>query len=511
MEELLMILISSVLVCVPLYYYIFKIRVNGTKIERLDQHKLPPGSTGWPIIGETLEYLRTGKKGVPEKFIADRRNKYKNSSSSSSSANCKVFKTSLLFEDMAVLCTAAGNKFLFSNEKKLVKSWWPPHLDKLIFADSAPDEKAKSFITEESTQFRNTMSPYLKPACLQKYVGTMDVFTKKHLDMYWEDGKDDDQVIKAHPLAKRYAVTMACRLMLDTEDQQVFTKLENLTKDLSSGFTSLPIDLPGTQFNRAIRGSRQLREEIKNIVTQRRIHLSTRKVDENVDGLDILSSLIMDTSSDGQGLSDSEIASKLYGVIVSGYDTFSSTLAAMVMCLAELPHVYDAVLKEQRQIAESKAAGELLNWADIQKMKYSWSVACEVMRLLPPNSGTFREAISDFVYEGYLIPKGMKLNWSVHSTHKNPEYFPDPEKFDPSRFEGQGPPPYSFVPFGGGPRMCPGKEYARLKMLVFMHNVVTRYRWEKVFPDEKFVWHPALIPTKGLPIRVFPHNKSESN
>ncbi|KAH0977457.1 hypothetical protein GBA52_027176, partial [Prunus armeniaca] len=318
------------------------IRVNGTKNERLDQHKLPPGSTGWPIIGETLEYLRTGKKGVPEKFIADRRNKYKNSSSSSS-ANCKVFKTSLLFEDMAVLCTAAGNKFLFSNEKKLIKSWWPPHLDKLIFADSAPDEKAKAFITEESTRFRNTMAPYLKPAGIQKYVGTMDTFTKKHLDMYWEDGKDDDQVIKAHPLAKRYAVTMACRLMLDTEDQQVFNKLENLTKDLSSGFTSLPIDLPGTQFNRAIRGSRQLREEIKNIVTQRRIHLSTRKVDDDVDGLDILSSLIMDTSTDGQGLSDSEIASKLYGVIVSGYDTFSSTLAAIVMCLAELPHVYDAL------------------------------------------------------------------------------------------------------------------------------------------------------------------------
>ncbi|KAM0996764.1 hypothetical protein ACFX13_006766 [Malus domestica] len=62
------------------------------------------------------------------------------------------------------------------------------------------------------------------------------------------------------------------------------------------------------------------------------------------------------------------------------------------------------------EIANSKAAGELLNWGDVQKMKYSWSVACEAMRLLPPSLGTFREATTDFVYEGHLIPKGMKLH-----------------------------------------------------------------------------------------------------
>ncbi|XP_018498675.2 beta-amyrin 28-monooxygenase-like [Pyrus x bretschneideri] len=502
MELLYMILISSVLTCVSLYYVFNNIHVaGGMKNVKLDRHPLPPGSTGWPIIGETLEYLSTAKKGVPENFVLDRINKYLSSAGNS----CKVFKTSLLLQDMAVLCTAGGNKFLFSNEEKLVKSWWPAYLDKLIVGNS---EKTLN-ITEESNRFRMILAPYLKPAGLQKYIGTMDSVTKKYLVTYW-DHKDQ---VKVHQHAKKYAFTLACKLMLDTEDPQLLGILQRLLKDLSSGFTALPIDLPGTTFNRAIRASRQLREEIEKIVVERRIQLSTASansmVDEDGDHGDMLSSLLMETYSDGKQITESEIADKLYGVIVAGHDGLSSALTTIMMYLAELPQVYDAVFKEQMEIANSKAAEELLNWGDVQKMKYSWSVACEAMRLLPPSLGTFREATTDFVYEGHLIPKGMKLYWHPHSTHKNPECFPNPEKFDPSRFEGQGPPPFAFVPFGGGPRMCPGKEYARLKILVFMHNVVTKYKLDKVFPDEKFIWTPVHLPTKGLPIKLFPHNKSK--
>lgn len=99
----------------------------------------------------------------------------------------------------------------------------------------------------------------------------------------------------------------------------------------------------------------------------------------------------------------------------------------------------------------------------------------------------------------------MQLHWSTHSTHKNPDFFPEPEKFDPSRFEGNGPAPYTFVPFGGGPRMCPGKEYARLELLIFMHHLVKRFKWELLDPNEKIIVNPMPIPVKGLPIYLYPH------
>ena len=76
-------------------------------------------------------------------------------------------------------------------------------------------------------------------------------------------------------------------------------------------------------------------------------------------------------------------------------------------------------ITEQMEIARSKGPNDFLNWDDIKKMKYSWNVACETLRLTPPLAGTFRKAIDDCTYAGFTIPKGWKVCDTYHHISQN--------------------------------------------------------------------------------------------
>ncbi|KAL0337175.1 UNVERIFIED_CONTAM: Beta-amyrin 28-monooxygenase [Sesamum calycinum] len=386
---------------------------------------LPPGKTGWPVIGESLEFLSTGWKGHPRSLslTAWRGRSHQNE----------------------------------ENASQLPQAGSPPPL-------------------------RWDHGPYSTPPLCRR-VG----------EQGGSGGVPSSQEL--HVLARLSAL---CQHRGSSTGRQIRRAFQPVS--LRSDFH--PHRLARNSFNKGIKASNYVRKELVSIIKQRKVDLAEGKASPTQD---ILSHMLLTSDENGKFMHELDIADKILGLLIGGHDTASSACTFIVKYLAELPEIYDGVYKEQMEIAKSKGPGELLNWEDLQKMKYSWNVACEVLRLAPPLQGAFREAIADFSYNGFSIPKGWKLYWSANSTHKNPECFPEPQKFDPSRFEGSGPAPYTFVPFGGGPRMCPGKEYARLEILVFMHHLVKRFRWEKTMPDEKIVVDPMPIPAKGLPVRLYPH------
>lgn len=445
---------------------------------------LPPGSYGWPVIGETLSLLRAGWDGKPERFIRERVEKH---------GGGPVFKTSLLGDSMVVFCGIGGNKFLFGNENKVVAVWWPRSVKKLF---------GRCLINatgEEAKWMRKMLHSFLCPDAFSRlYINTMDVVTQKHIHTHWQ-GK---QEVKVYQAAKLYTFELACRLFMSLKDPKHIEKLGSQFNIFLKGIVQIPFNVPGTRFYSAMRAATAIRKELLIITRQRRVALDQKIASPSQD---LLSHLLVSSDENGRFLTEAEIVNNIMTLLFAGHDTSSVCITLLMKTLAELPQVYEKVFREHMDIAESKGPGELLQWDDIQKMRYSWNVVCESMRICPPVIGAFREALVDFTYAGYTIPKGWKLYWSAVSTNKDQNLFPNPTEFDASRFEGVGPTPFSYVPFGGGPRMCLGKEFARLEILIFLHNVVKRFKWGLLIPDEKIKYDPMPTPVKGLPVSLQPH------
>ncbi|KAL3654876.1 hypothetical protein CASFOL_000662 [Castilleja foliolosa] len=308
--------------------------------------------------------------------------------------------------------------------------------------------------------------------------------------------------LEVFPTIKLFAFEVACRSFMSIEEPSQVKQLLALFIVFLGGVFSSPINVPGTGFYYGKKASTAIKKELGIIVRQRKEALEQKTASTSQD---LLSHLLVTPDESGEFMSESVIVNNILLLLFAGHDTSTSSITMLIKVLAEHPDVYEAVLREQNEIASSKQPGEYLEWEDIKKMRYSWNVVSETMRLFPPVVNGYREALVDINYGGYTIPKGWKIIFSTHVTHMDSSLFPDVTKFDPSRYEGVGPLPYSHIPFGGGPRMCPGKEFTRLEMLTFLHNVIRRFRWDLVIPGEKIIWNPMITPEKGLPIRIHTH------
>ncbi|KAK3009196.1 hypothetical protein RJ639_014377 [Escallonia herrerae] len=289
------------------------VKKNKSKPTNQERPILPPGRTGWPVIGETVDYFSKFQNGVSEKFVVERSNKY----------SPKVFKTSLIGQPMAFLCGPEGNKFLFSNEKKLVRVWYPMSLRKIF-----PEVQEKE---------RKMFHTFLKADALRKYVGTMDMLMKQHLETDW-----NREEVSVNPMVKKYILTLACRLIIGIDDPNKVEELATLIERVEAGIFSVPVNLPGTTLNRAMKAAKEIIKDVLNIIKQRKADLLDK---DSASMQDILSLVFLTADENGSFLNESDIAGSILGLLVGGYSGISGTVTIIMKYLAELPHAYDEVLR----------------------------------------------------------------------------------------------------------------------------------------------------------------------
>ncbi|KAG8184089.1 hypothetical protein JTE90_025397 [Oedothorax gibbosus] len=201
---------------------------------------------------------------------------------------------------------------------------------------------------------------------------------------------------------------------------------------------------------------------------------------------DILGNYVSETNEEvfknfkaKKGLSFNELVAQCVIFFLAGFETTASTLAFVTYYLALNQDIQDKLVKELDQAIED-GKGEL-TYEAVQSMRYLDNVISETLRINPPATRLDRKASADYKLgdTGIVIPKGTLVTIPVYAIQRDPKYFPDPEKFDPDRFSPEQRAkrdPYTFMPFGAGPRNCVGMRFALVEVKVCLAHILSHFR-----------------------------------
>ncbi|XP_057420711.1 abscisic acid 8'-hydroxylase 3-like isoform X2 [Lotus japonicus] len=252
-----------------------------------------------------------------------------------------------------------------------------------------------------------------------------------------------------------------------------------------------------------MKARRRLVETFTEIIARR------RRGEESAE--DFLQSMLQrDLFPASEKLDDSEIIDNMLTFIFSGQSTTATAMMWSVKFLHENKEVQDILREEQLSLSKMKPEGAPLTKEDINNMPYGWKVLKETLRMSNIVLWYPRVALQDCTIEGREIKKGWHVNIDATCVHFDPDLYKDPLKFNPQRFD-ETQKPYSFIPFGAGPRTCLGMYMAKLKMLIFIHRLVGGYTWTLDDLDNS-LQAKELVPKlrSGCPITLKSLSKSRS-
>ena len=416
---------------------------------------LPPGSFGLPVVGETISFLQDSQQ-----FALTRHNQYG-----------PIFKTHI-FGRPTLFVRGAEVRFVLTNENKYFANSLPPTTKALL-----GDRSLSLQMGGVHTQRRKFLYQAFQARILEGYISKMEDITEQYLQRWAALGS-----FTWYPELRSYTFDIACHFLVGLEKASE-TPLRDLFEVWSAGLFSVPLPLPWTRFGRALHARKQLLEFLEEIILQRQHQGEDAP-------LDALQLLLQARDEEGKGLEIEEIKDQVLTLLFAGHETLTSALASFCLVVAQHREVLERCRAEQHSLGASE-----LNLETLARMSYLEQVLKEVLRLVPPVGGGFREVIQPCEFNGYQIPQGWNVLYQIYSTHQDASIYSSPEQFEPERFSGsrsEESKPMGYVPFGGGARECIGKEFARLEMKLFAARLVRDYDWE--LPEQNLDLDPIPVP-----------------
>jgi cytochrome P450 len=199
----------------------------------------------------------------------------------------------------------------------------------------------------------------------------------------------------------------------------------------------------------------ELDEVIYRIIGKRR---AGRQEDQG----DLLSMLLQAHDEDGSQMTDQQLRDEVITLFLAGQETTALTLTWVWYLLAQHPEAEARLWQELDEVLGGRAP----EVADMPRLKYTEMIAKEALRLYPPAYVVGREAVQDCEIGGYYVPAGMQVFMPTWVIHRDPRFFAEPDRFKPERWSPEfteSLPKFAYFPFGGGPRVCIGNQFAMME------------------------------------------------
>ncbi len=224
---------------------------------------------------------------------------------------------------------------------------------------------------------------------------------------------------------------------------------------------------------------------------------------------DLLSMFLAARDDEGVPMSREQLRDECKTMFLAGHETTALTLSWTLWLVASHPEIQQRMADEVKTVVGNRSP----SLDDIKALPFMEQVIRESMRLYPPAWVIQREALTDVLLgssdDPFVIPKEHDVLVSPAAMHRDPRYYPEPDRFLPSRWTTEfiaSLPKYAYFPFGGGPRLCIGQQFAMMEATLLLAQCMQQGRWQ-VHPFHRVVAQPSITqrPKYGIKIRYEPY------
>jgi len=338
--------------------------------------------------------------------------------------------------------------------------------------DSARTEPLKHFAvglfgvnSNQHRQQRQLLMPAFHKQQIQSYRNDIVAITQSVLD-HLQTGEPIDIAEVMRLLTMRVATKTLFGKDIGEGGGSTGRQLQDALALLTSPVTALlPLDLPGLPYHRLLTLIAQLDDEMRAMIARKRA--------ADNEGRDVLSMLIgaRDAES-GAKLSEDELLGHASVIFAAGHETSSNALTWTLFLLSQHPQVAADLLDELQNALQ----GEAPTVEHLPQLPLLERVIKESMRVLSPVPWNGRVTAQPTELGGYALPQGTEVFVSIYQTHHMSELYPQPEAFNPRRWEAIEPTSFEYNPFSAGPRTCIGAGFAMMEMKIVLAMLLQRYR-----------------------------------